>query len=153
MSTILGIDLGTTSIKVVLLDKRSRTVAASHTLPTTSEILNNSDIKVSTLMNETTYSRTCGRTSVICLHQAKEQHTGRIIETLNRCVSLLPSDALKHVGTIGLSGQMHGLLFWTSQSGKTGAIGPCVCARGYNTQVCGAITPLDTCLCRGHVLE
>lgn len=46
---ILGIDLGTTSIKVALLEKTSRTVAASHILPTTSEILDDGNIKVSTL--------------------------------------------------------------------------------------------------------
>uniref|UniRef100_H3CSZ0 Sedoheptulokinase n=1 Tax=Tetraodon nigroviridis TaxID=99883 RepID=H3CSZ0_TETNG len=95
MSTyILGIDLGTTSIKVVLLDKTSRTVAASHTVPTASEILDNSDLK-----------------------QAKEQHTGRIIDTLNTCMNLLPRDMLEHVSCIGISGQMHGILFWTSQRG------------------------------------
>ncbi|XP_056909492.1 sedoheptulokinase isoform X3 [Takifugu flavidus] len=90
---ILGIDLGTTSIKVALLEKTSRTVAASHILPTTSEILDDSNIK------------------------AKEQHTGRIIDTLNRCMNLLPRNTLKYVSSIGLSGQMHGLLFWKSQSG------------------------------------
>lgn len=51
MSYILGIDLGTTSIKVALLEKTSATVTASHTLPTTSEILDNSDIKVSRFEN------------------------------------------------------------------------------------------------------
>lgn len=63
------------------------------------------------------------------LRQAKEQHTGRIIDTLNRCMNLLPSDTLKRVSSIGLSGQMHGLLFWTSQSGKTCAICLCACVR------------------------
>lgn len=45
---ILGIDVGTTSVKAVLLETGSKTVAASHALPTTSDIIDNSDIKVST---------------------------------------------------------------------------------------------------------
>ncbi|CAF98503.1 unnamed protein product, partial [Tetraodon nigroviridis] len=49
--------------------------------------------------------------------QAKEQHTGRIIDTLNTCMNLLPRDMLEHVSCIGISGQMHGILFWTSQRG------------------------------------
>ncbi|XP_044078036.1 sedoheptulokinase [Siniperca chuatsi] len=94
MSTyILGVDVGTTSVKAVLLESGSRAVAASHTLPTTSDIIDNSGIK------------------------AKEQNTGRIIDTLNRCIRLLPRDKLQHVGSIGLSGQMHGVLFWKAKSG------------------------------------
>lgn len=60
---ILGIDLGTTSIKVALLEKTSRTVAASHILPTTAEILDDSDIKVSTLKS-VNYINTYGLTSL-----------------------------------------------------------------------------------------
>lgn len=48
MSTyILGIDVGTTSVKAVLLETGSRAVAASHALPTTSDIADMSRIKVS----------------------------------------------------------------------------------------------------------
>ncbi|XP_070774098.1 sedoheptulokinase isoform X2 [Enoplosus armatus] len=94
MSTyILGVDVGTTSVKAVLLETGSRSVAASQTLPTTSDIIDNSGIK------------------------AKEQDTGRIIGTLNRCIGLLPGDKLQHVSSIGLSGQMHGVLFWKAKSG------------------------------------
>ncbi|XP_042287087.1 sedoheptulokinase [Thunnus maccoyii] len=90
---ILGLDVGTTSIKAVLLDSESRSVAASHSIPTTSDISDSSGIK------------------------AKEQDTVRIIDTLNRCVGLLPRDKLQHVRSIGLSGQMHGVLFWKAKSG------------------------------------
>ncbi|XP_076606355.1 sedoheptulokinase [Chaetodon auriga] len=94
MSTyILGIDVGTTSIKAVLLETGTRSVAASHALTTTSDITDTSGIK------------------------AKEQHTGRIIDTLNRCIGLLPGDKLQHVSSIGLSGQMHGLLLWKGKDG------------------------------------
>lgn len=53
--------------------------------------------------------------------QAKEQHAGRIITTLNQCVGQLPRDKLQHVSSIGLSGQMHGVLFWKAKSGKIAA--------------------------------
>ncbi|KAM8898313.1 sedoheptulokinase isoform 2-T4 [Spinachia spinachia] len=94
MSTyILGVDVGTTSVKAVLLETGSRSVAASHALPTLSDRTDHSGIK------------------------AKEQETGRIIDTLNRCIGLLPRDKLQHVIGIGLSGQMHGVLLWKARSG------------------------------------
>lgn len=94
MSTyILGIDLGTTSIKAVLLDSGSRAVVASHSLQTASDIVDSSGIK------------------------AKEQDAGRIIHALNECIRQLPADKLKNVTRIGLSGQMHGVLFWKDHSG------------------------------------
>lgn len=56
---------------------------------------------------------------VLSASQAKEQETGRIIDTLNRCIGLLPRDKLQHVVRIGLSGQMHGVVFWKAKSGTT----------------------------------
>ncbi|XP_055004864.1 sedoheptulokinase [Boleophthalmus pectinirostris] len=94
MSTyILGIDLGTTSIKVVLLESGTRDVVASYSMQTSSDIVDSSGIK------------------------ANEQDTGRIIDTLNQCIQKLPADKLKNVTRIGLSGQMHGVLFWKARSG------------------------------------
>ncbi|XP_049891140.1 sedoheptulokinase [Epinephelus moara] len=90
---ILGVDVGTTSVKAVLLETGSRSVAATQALPTTSDIIDHSGLK------------------------AKEQDTGRIIDTLNRCIGLLPRDKLQHVRSIGISGQMHGVLFWKAKSG------------------------------------
>lgn len=52
------------------------------------------------------------------LLQAKEQETSRIIDTLNRCINLLPGDKLQRVISIGVTGQMHGVLFWRAQTGK-----------------------------------
>lgn len=90
---ILGLDVGTTSVKAVLLDRGCRAIAASQSLPTVSDLADDSGIK------------------------AKEQDTGRIIDTLNRCIGLLPRDKLQHVCCIGLTGQMHGVLFWKPKSG------------------------------------
>ncbi|XP_077361258.1 sedoheptulokinase isoform X1 [Festucalex cinctus] len=90
---ILGLDVGTTSIKAVLLESESRSVAASQSLPTASDIADLNGIK------------------------AKEQDVVRILDTLNQCVGLLPRDKLQHVGSIGVSGQMHGVLFWNAERG------------------------------------
>ncbi|XP_017268033.1 sedoheptulokinase [Kryptolebias marmoratus] len=92
-SFILGLDVGTTSVKAVLLEADSRSVAASRSIPTAAEISDDSGI------------------------QAKEQDTGRIISAVNRCVSQLPADQLQRVSSVGLSGQMHGLLFWKEKGG------------------------------------
>ncbi|XP_070699806.1 sedoheptulokinase [Pempheris klunzingeri] len=94
MSTyVLGVDLGTTSVKAALVESCSRAVAASHVLSTTSDVPDDGGIK------------------------AKEQDTGRIIDTLNRCMGLLPRGKLRQVRSIGLSGQMHGVLLWKAEGG------------------------------------
>ncbi|CAJ1064392.1 sedoheptulokinase [Xyrichtys novacula] len=94
MSTyILGIDVGTTSLKAVLLETDSRSVIETQALPTTSDIVDNSGTKV------------------------KEQEPKRIIEVLDRCIAQLPREKLQRVSSIGLSGQMHGVLFWKAESG------------------------------------
>ncbi|XP_066552500.1 sedoheptulokinase isoform X2 [Amia ocellicauda] len=97
---VLGMDLGTTSIKVVLLETHSRTVMDSCTLPTQAHI-----------------------PSDIGMH-AKEQDAGRIVDTLNECIAALPRDRLQKVIKIGVCGQMHGVVFWKTGTGcnwvKTG---------------------------------
>ncbi|XP_008426303.1 sedoheptulokinase [Poecilia reticulata] len=90
---ILGIDLGTTSVKAVLLAAGCRTVAAGHSEPTAAELSDDSGIK------------------------AKEQDPGLIINAVNRCLAQLPGDKLQHVSRIGLTGQMHGVLLWKAKSG------------------------------------
>ncbi|XP_060911838.1 sedoheptulokinase [Labrus mixtus] len=92
---ILGLDVGTTSVKAVLLETDSRSVVESHALPTASDISDNTNNGI----------------------KAKEQDPGRIVEALNRCVGQLSRDKLQRVSSIGLSGQMHGVLFWKAKSG------------------------------------
>ncbi|XP_034033398.1 sedoheptulokinase isoform X2 [Thalassophryne amazonica] len=94
---VLGIDIGTTSVKAVLLETGSRVVSDSHVLAALCDIPDSSGLK--------------------------EQDPGRIIDALNRCVSFLPRDKLKNVCRIGLSGQMHGVLFWKGRSGCDWSVG------------------------------
>ncbi|XP_015241323.1 PREDICTED: sedoheptulokinase [Cyprinodon variegatus] len=90
---ILGIDVGTTSVKAVLLAADSRTVAVGHSEPTAANLSDVRGIK------------------------AKEQDPGLIINALNRCLAQLPRDKLQHVSRVALTGQMHGVLFWTAKGG------------------------------------
>lgn len=49
--------------------------------------------------------------------QVKEQDPMRIIATLDQCMCALPKEKLHDVTCIGVSGQMHGVLFWKSNTG------------------------------------
>ncbi|XP_039612479.1 sedoheptulokinase [Polypterus senegalus] len=89
---VLGIDLGTTSVKAVLLESMSKKIASSETRPTKAEVL--SDLGP----------------------QAKEQDVGRIVNALNECMAVLPKDQLQKVVRIGVSGQMHGVVFWNAEA-------------------------------------
>lgn len=99
---VLGIDLGTTSVKVVLLDAQSKTVTDCASFPTNSDI-------------------TCTQDT-----HAKEQDPVLIIAALDRCMDALPKDKLQKVKRIGICGQMHGILLWKSNAGcewlKTDAV-------------------------------
>ncbi|XP_054899439.1 sedoheptulokinase [Poeciliopsis prolifica] len=90
---VLGIDVGTTSVKAVLLAAGCRTVAAGHSEPTAADVSDGSGVK------------------------AKEQDSRPIIDAVNRCLARLPGDKLQRVSRVGLSGQMHGVLFWKANSG------------------------------------
>lgn len=49
--------------------------------------------------------------------QVKEQDPVRIIAALDQCMCALPKEKLHDVICIGVSGQMHGVLFWKSNTG------------------------------------
>lgn len=44
----------------------------------------------------------------------------RIIQALNECLDALPRQQLRRVRGIGVSGQMHGILFWKAGQGMLG---------------------------------
>uniref|UniRef100_D6RJM2 Sedoheptulokinase n=1 Tax=Mus musculus TaxID=10090 RepID=D6RJM2_MOUSE len=90
----LGIDLGTTSVKAALLE-------AAPSLPSGFVVL-----------------ASCARAaraeteSAVAGPQGREQDVTRIIQALNECLDALPRQQLQRVRGIGVSGQMHGILFW-----------------------------------------
>lgn len=57
---------------------------------------------------------------VSVLFQAREQDVSRIIQALNECLAALPRQQLRRVLGIGVSGQMHGVLFWKTGHGMLG---------------------------------
>lgn len=47
-----------------------------------------------------------------------EQDVQKIIKALNECLAALPQQQLQRVTHIGISGQMHGVVFWKSGKGN-----------------------------------
>ncbi|XP_067866874.1 sedoheptulokinase isoform X2 [Heterodontus francisci] len=90
---VLGLDLGTTSVKAVLLEAESRAVVDSQIQETKAEVSSPEGEK------------------------GREQDVARIVSALHRCVAALPRERLCKVGRIGVSGQMHGVMLWKSQEG------------------------------------
>uniref|UniRef100_A0A8C5S7T2 Sedoheptulokinase n=2 Tax=Laticauda laticaudata TaxID=8630 RepID=A0A8C5S7T2_LATLA len=95
---ILGIDLGTTSVKVVLVEKTSEgpSLVASCTKPLQADV----PIKDAQL-------------------RESEQDVHGIIDALNACLVTLSPAATRRVCCIGISGQMHGVMFWEAGKGGT----------------------------------
>ncbi|NXC14303.1 SHPK Sedoheptulokinase, partial [Corythaeola cristata] len=93
---VLGIDLGTTSVKAALLvgAEQGQVVAESCSRETQAH----------------TSSLEAGP-------QGMEQNVQRIIRALNECLAALPQQQLQRVSHIGISGQMHGVVFWKKDKG------------------------------------
>ncbi|XP_028390420.1 sedoheptulokinase [Phyllostomus discolor] len=100
-SVTLGIDLGTTSVKAAVLeaapdDPSGFVVLASCVRAARAE---------------------AAAQSAAAGSQAREQDVSRIIQALNECLAALPRQQLRKVCGIGVSGQMHGVLFWKTGQG------------------------------------
>ncbi|NWX97896.1 SHPK Sedoheptulokinase, partial [Nothoprocta ornata] len=93
---VLGIDLGTTSVKaaVVVRGEQGPVVAESCSRETRAQ----------------TGSPGAGQ-------QGMEQNVRKIIGALNECLAALPQQQLQRVSHIGISGQMHGIVFWKRDQG------------------------------------
>lgn len=87
---LLGIDMGTTSVKTTVIEEKTRKVVAEHSKPTESYIVQN-EIK-------------------------SEQDVVKIIEALDHCMSKISKKILKQVIGIGICGQQHGLVCWSSEN-------------------------------------
>ncbi|XP_031447457.1 sedoheptulokinase isoform X2 [Phasianus colchicus] len=103
---VLGIDLGTTSVKAALVvgTERGQVVAES--------------------CSRETQAYT---SSVEAGLQGMEQDSQRIIRALNECLAALPQQQLQRVSHIGITGQMHGIVFWKRDQGckwTEGGTGP-----------------------------
>nr|XP_054315261.1 sedoheptulokinase isoform X2 [Pongo pygmaeus] len=97
----LGIDLGTTSVKAALLkaapdDPSGFAVLASCARATRAE---------------------AAVESAVAGPQGREQDVSRILQALHECLAALPWPQLRSVVGIGVSGQMHGVVFWKTGQG------------------------------------
>ena len=92
---ILGIDLGTTTVKVALLNDKTGDVVRMKSRETQAGM--HSDLS-----------------SV-----GNEQDPQKILTALQFCVSGLPKEELVRVRRIGIAGQMHGVILWKRQTGWT----------------------------------
>ncbi|KAJ8932734.1 hypothetical protein NQ314_014431 [Rhamnusium bicolor] len=87
---ILGVDIGTTSVKVCIVNTKTSEVVAHQAKDTQSNIP--SDVGSS----------------------GNEQDVSTIISALNLCVSKLPKQQLQDISKIGVCGQMHGVMLWNN---------------------------------------
>lgn len=90
---VLGIDLGTTTVKVALLERCQRGI-------------------LKTLSRET---KACVHSDVGSL--GNEQDPQKILTALQFCVSGLPKEDLLRVKGVAVSGQMHGVILWRDGEG------------------------------------
>ncbi|KAF7272156.1 sedoheptulokinase-like isoform X2 [Rhynchophorus ferrugineus] len=91
---ILGIDIGTTSVKVCIINTKDHNVEAQHGKDTQSNIPSDTG------------------------PGGNKQDVSTIISAVNLCVSKLPKQLLQKVNRIGICGQMHGIMFWRNDENQ-----------------------------------
>ncbi|KAK5645342.1 hypothetical protein RI129_006642 [Pyrocoelia pectoralis] len=91
---VLGIDLGTTSVKVCVVNVGTEEVIAKQSKDTQSNIPSDQGTGGS------------------------KQDVPKIIYALNTCIAKLPKDLLRKIARIGICGQMHGVMLWNSGDTK-----------------------------------
>ncbi|XP_049876251.1 sedoheptulokinase-like [Pectinophora gossypiella] len=87
---ILGMDIGTTSVKVCVYDPVTTEIVAKQNKDTAANIPSDQGI------------------------EGNKQDVPKIVSAVHYCVSRLPRDVLRHVTKIGVCGQMHGVVLWKS---------------------------------------
>lgn len=97
MAYALGVDLGTTSVKVALLKCSSKELVESVTEPSSASV------------HAYESPSTPG---------ADEQDVNKVVECLDSCMAQLDQEKLKRVTRIGVCGQMHGCVLWKSGRGS-----------------------------------
>ena len=89
MVFVLGLDIGTTSVKTMLVNYESGAIIASQS------------------------EETKAYTKSGALHTAAaEQAVSFIFRAIDRAMKRLPRDTVSHVKAIGVCGQMHGCMLW-----------------------------------------
>ncbi|XP_046401994.1 sedoheptulokinase-like [Ischnura elegans] len=96
---ILGIDIGTTSVKGCIVSQSSRQVVS----------------------RQVKDSRAGGVPSELGV-EGNKQDAPTILSALYNCLSRLPKDQLRNVSQIGICGQMHGVMLWDGEA--IASVGP-----------------------------
>lgn len=91
---VLGMDIGTTSVKVCILDAQTKEIVAKQNKDTAANIPSDQGT------------------------EGNKQDVPKIISAVHGCVVRLPKDLLKHVTKIGVCGQMHGIMLWRNDADK-----------------------------------
>lgn len=86
---VLGIDLGTTTVKVVIMRASDKVVVGSWSRETDASVASDAG------------------------SLASEQDVTKIMSAVDACMCEMPSDLAAGITKIGVSGQMHGLVMWT----------------------------------------
>jgi len=92
---VLGVDLGTTTVKVVAIRASDETLVGSWSCETDASVSSDAG------------------------HLASEQDVAKIISAVDTCLKSIPSNLAGVVSKIGISGQMHGLVMWTRLAQST----------------------------------
>lgn len=90
---VLGIDIGTTSVKVVVVNTANNELLAKHSKDTQSNVPSDQGT------------------------DGNKQDVPKIVSALNTCVAKLPKELLRQVQKIGVCGQMHGVMLWYNKDG------------------------------------
>jgi len=93
---VVGIDLGTTTVKVVAVRACDETVIGSWSRETKAAVMSDAG------------------------PLASQQDVRKIVSAVDACMCEIPPDLASRITKIGVSGQMHGLVMWTSQSQNVG---------------------------------
>lgn len=87
----LGIDIGTTSVKVCIYDAETNKVLSKQSKDTQANVPSDQG------------------------SEGNKQDVPKIISALHSCVSRLPKELLKQIKIIGVCGQMHGVMLWSNE--------------------------------------
>lgn len=91
---VLGMDIGTTSVKVCVFDPNTKEIVAKQSKDTASNIPSDQGI------------------------EGNKQDVPKIVSAVHGCVSRLPKEVLRRVSKIGICGQMHGVVLWKNGNVK-----------------------------------
>lgn len=124
MSVVLGIDIGTSTVKVILVDQESDEV-----------------------IQESSHSLGSKHAEVRDIKGACEQTLENIWTSLETCMKSLDTHKLQQVCAIGVCGQMHGCMLWKD------SLQPLTCDFSASTELCSNLITWQDSRCSAEFLS